>query len=157
MLKAIQSAMNKGDIVSLNALITIMEANDVTVILSAYPTFIQTLFSKFTFDDTVYPTDYPALLTKLLTILNLVAGPTWWLKYTNFGYVYDVTVIHKASPDMITLLRGFDPVVPLLCCAGQFSSGSAVTVLQSSFPNAPQYDAPTTTTTPSPVNTTAVL
>lgn len=140
MLTVIDTAITAGDVKSLHALIVLLEANDRTVILSKYPKFIETLFSKFKFDDDVYPTDYPALLAMLLEVLTMVAGTNWWLKSTNFGDVLNLTIIRKASKDMITLLRGFDAVIPLLCCAGLFGSSSATVVLRSEFPTAPQFD-----------------
>ena len=138
-IQAVDNAITNGDIVSLDALISLLEQDGKNTILAKYPNLIQTLFAKFKFDQSVFPEDYPTLRDKLLNLLVMLAGPQWYMKYTQFGYAYDLALINDASPDIITLLGSVDEVVPLLCSAGLFGARSAVDVMKGNFQDAPQF------------------
>jgi hypothetical protein len=138
-LEAMRTVITNGDIESFDAMLKLFDTNTKTVLLSKYPTFVTILFSNFRFDRDVIPEDYAILRGKLLTILEDLIGPEWWLKQTYFGKVLDLGLVNKASPDMIKLLQPVDDLAVLLCTANKFSDGSALAQLKRDFPGAPKY------------------
>lgn len=144
-LEALRYMITNGDIESINEVLKLLDESDAglgtnrKIIASKYPNFIENLFSNFRFDDDTFPEDYPTLLAMLLEVLERIIGPNWWLTYTEFGYAQNLAIMNRVSKDMVTLLSGFDPIVPLLCTAGKFAEGSALFELRAQFRGAPQF------------------
>lgn len=144
-LEALRYMITNGDIDSINEVLKILDEDDAglgtnrKIIASKYPNFIETLFSNFRFDDGVFPEDYDALRVVLLEVLERVIGPNWWMTYTEFGMAQNLAIMNRVSKDMVTLLRGYDPIVPLLCTAGKFTEASCLVELRNQFRGAPQF------------------
>jgi len=136
-IQAMQHMITNGDIESVDAVVAMLDVQGRNALLNKYPTFVATLFSKFTFADDAYPEDYPVLRTKLLNLLNVVIGPNWYYRETEFGRAYNLGITSRISPDMVTLLSPVEELIPLLCTRGMFSEGSALAALSGSFPDAP--------------------
>jgi hypothetical protein len=136
---AMRTLITNGDIESIDVMIGLLNTEGRNTLLSKYPDFVELLFSNFKFDSDMYPENYPALRDKLLGVLNALIGPNWYMKYTEFGYAYNLALINKVSKDMKTLLGTVDYLVPLLCAAGMFNDQSAVIELKHQFKNTAQY------------------
>jgi len=87
----------------------------------------------------VYPEDYPALLAMMLEVFERIIGQNWWMTYTEFGQVLNLAIMSRVSKDMVTLLSGYEPIIPLLCTAGKFTEGSCLVELRNQFRGAPQF------------------
>ena len=140
MIDAVRTMISRGDIVSIDAVLALLDQQGINAINAGYPEFIKTLFRSFRFDEDVFPEDYPVLQAKLLSVLTRVCGPEWWMTYTQFGYAYDLTLINSASKDMIVLLGTVDYLQPMIAAAGMFQEQSAVTELKLAFKDAPVFD-----------------
>lgn len=136
-IEAMRHMITNGDIASIDVVVGLLDQQGRNTLLNKYPDFVQTLFSKFTFDEDVLPEDHPAIRDKLLNILNLVCGPGWYYRQTEFGQAYNLGITSRISPDMITLLSSVEELIPLLCTSGMFQEGSALQALSSSFSDAP--------------------
>lgn len=136
-IQAMQVMITNGDIRSIDKVIQLLDREGRNTLLNKYPDFVTTLFAKFSFADDVYPEDHPELLTKLLGILEIVVGPNWWLRETQFGQAYNLGLTTGISKDMVTLLTPVDYLVPLLATRGMFQEGSAAHALNSVFRDAP--------------------
>lgn len=134
---AIRYMITNGDIESIDEVFKLINQEGKNTLLNKYPDFIEQLFSKFTFDDSMYPEDYPELRIKLLAILDTVAGPDWMYLQTELGKAYNVGLVSNISTDMVTLLSPVEALIPFLCCKGQFQRKSATETLNSNFPDAP--------------------
>lgn len=140
MVDAVRTMIARGDIVSIDAVLALLDQQGISAINAGYPEFIKTLFSRFRFDQDVYPEDYPLLQAKLMSVLDRVCGPEWWMAYTQFGVAYDLTLINSASKDMITLLSSIEHLQPMIATAGMFMERSAVAELKRTLKNAPVYN-----------------
>ena len=140
MIDAVRTMIARGDIVSIDAVLELLDQQGINAINAGYPEFIKTLFRSFSFDQDVFPEDYPVLQAKLLSVLTRVCGAEWWMAYTQFGYAYDLTLINSASPDMLTLLSDVEYLQPMIAAAGMFRERSAVTELKRSLKDAPVFD-----------------
>lgn len=144
-LEALRHMITNGDIESISEVLKILDEDDNglgtnrKIILSKYPNFVSNLFSNFHFDDSVFPEDYPALRDVLLDVLGKIIGENWWMTYTEFGMAQNLAIMTRVSKDMVKLLSGYDPLVPLLCTAGKFSESSCLVELRSQFRGAPQF------------------
>ena len=144
-IEAMQVMVTNGDIESINEVLKLLDEDDEglgtnrAMIRSKYPNFVENLFSNFRFDDSVYPEDYEALRTLLLEVLERIQGQNWWMTYTEFGEVLNLAIMTRCSKDMITLLSGYPPIVPLLTTAGKFSEVSCLVELKNQFRGAPQF------------------
>ena len=144
-LEALRYMITNGDIDSVSEVLKILDEDDKglgtnrKIIMSKYPNFVENLFSNFRFDDGVFPEDYPALLAVLLDVLEKIVGDDWWMTYTEFGYAQNLAIINRVSKDAITLLSGYEPIIPLLCTAGKFQEASALVQLRAQFRGAPQF------------------
>lgn len=144
-IEAMQYMITNGDVTSINEVLKLLDEDDGglgtnrKIIMSKYPNFIENLFSNFKFDDDVFPEDYPALLATLLSVLERIVGAEWWKTYTEFGKVLNLTFMSRVSKDMVTLLSGYDPIVPLLCTAGKFQEVNCLVELRNQFKGAPQF------------------
>lgn len=139
MVDAVRVMITNGDIKSIDVVINMISQNGVNAINAAYPDFVETLFRSFHFASDVMVEDYASLRDTLLGVLVKICGPNWWLRSTQFGNAYNVGIIRSASPDMLTLLNGYDPLVPLICAAGMFSERNAVSELKTLFKEAPVF------------------
>lgn len=144
-LEALQYMITNGDIDSIDEVLKILDEDDGglqanrKIIAAKFPNFIQILFSNFRFDDDVFPEDYPALLQRLLSVLERIKGDNWWLTYTEFGMAQNLAIMTRVSKDMRILLSGYEPLVPLLCTVGQFSEEKATSILKRDFKGAAQF------------------
>lgn len=136
-IQAIETMITRGDVESIDIVIGMLNTEGRNTLLNKYPDFVEVLFEKFTFDPTVFPEDYKALRDKVLNILSIVVGPEWWYRNTQFGRAYNLGIVTRIGPDMVTLLSTVDELVPLLCCREMFAEGSAVDYLNTSFEDAP--------------------
>jgi len=109
------------------------------ILMSKYPNLVSTLFSNFKFDDDVFPEDYPALLEKMLAVLEKIIGQQWWLTYTEFGMAQNLAIMTRVSKDMVTLLSGYQPIIPLLATAGKFQEVSCLVELRTQFRGAAEF------------------
>lgn len=134
---AMQYMITNGDIESIDVVIGMLDVQGRNALLNKYPDFVQVLFSKFSFADDAFPEDYPILRDKLLAILNIVIGPNWYYRETEFGRAYNLGITSRISPDMVTLLSSVEELIPLLCTRGMFQEGSALKALDNAFPDAP--------------------
>lgn len=134
---AIRYMITNGDIESIDEVFKLINQEGKNTLLNKYPDFIETLFTKFTFDKDAHPEDYPVLREKLLAILVTVAGPDWMYLKTELGVAYNVGLVSNISKDMVTLLSPVEELVPFLCCKGVFTRHSATEELNSNFPDAP--------------------
>jgi len=139
-LVAMQTAITNGDLESMDALLKLMETESRMTLLGKYPNFISDLFSKFKFDDGVYPEDHPAVLAKLKSVVSGIAGEEWYYRYTAFGKAYNLGLIMNVSADMKVLLLQWPEIIPLVAFAGQFKETKPIDQLRSMFPNAAQFD-----------------
>ena len=139
LIDAIRTMITNGDIESIDEVVKLMDQDGINSINAIYPDFIETLFRSFHFAEDVYVDQYGALREKLLGFLVKICGPNWWMRSTQFGNAYNMAVINSASTDMITLLSGMDELAPLLCSAGMFNEGNAITMLKQQFRDAPVY------------------
>ncbi len=136
--EAIGRMLNKGDLESINAVLDLLDNQNKTMIMAKYPDFLESLLSNFTFDTDVTPADYPAIRDRLYRVINEITYRSqWWLRYTQFGYVYDLSLVNRLSTDMLTLLSIDENIIPLLCARNIFITDGAVNVLKQSFPQAP--------------------
>ena len=144
-LEALKYMITNGDIKSIKEVLAILDEDDLGIeknhkmIRSKYPNFIEILFSNFRFNDDVFPEDYPALLADMLEVFERIIGPNWWMKYTEFGEAANLAIMTRVSKDMIKLLSGYEPIIPLLCTAGRFTESSALIELRSQFKSAPKF------------------
>lgn len=136
-IEALKTMIANGDVESIDKVISLLDQQGKNVLLNKYPTFVETLFRSFHFNNKVYPEDYPALRDKVLGILNIVIGPGWYYRNTQFGRAYNLGIVSQISEDMVTLLSSVEELIPLLCCRGMFAQGSALSALDNSFPDAP--------------------
>lgn len=136
-LTALRYMITNGDIESIDEVFKLLDQQGKNALLNKYPDFIETLFTKFTFDKDLHQEDYPILCSKLLVILTTVAGPEWMYLYTELGKAYNVGLVSNISKDMVTLLSPVEELVPFLCCKGAFQRGSATETLNGNFPDAP--------------------
>lgn len=138
-LEALQYMITNGDIDSIDEVLKILDEDDGgltanrKIISSKFPNFIEILFSNFRFDDDVFPEDYPALLAKLLSVLERIRGHEWWLTYTEFGMAHNMAIMTRVGKDMRTLLSTYEPLIPLLCTIGNFSEEKATVILKRDF------------------------
>ena len=138
-LDGMRTAITNGDLESLSKLLELLEQEGKNILMSKYPDFIERLFSNFKFDDDVNFEDWPRLLELLQQILVGLIGPDWYMKYTEHGPAYNLTLVAKVSKDMKILLMQWPEIVPLVCSAGVFSTTNAVAELKRQFKGAPQY------------------
>lgn len=144
-LEAFQYMIINGDIESMTEVLKLLDEDDNgngsnrKILMSKYPSLIPTLFSNFKFDDDVFPEDYPALLAKLLEVLEKIIGPEWWMTYTEFGMAQNLAIMTRVSKDMVTLLSGYQPIIPLLATAGMFQEASCLVELRNQFRGAAQF------------------
>lgn len=144
-LEALQYMITNGDIDSIDEVLKILDEDDGgleanrKIIAAKFPNFIEVLFSNFRFDDDVFPEDYPAVLARLLSVLERIRGKDWWLTYTEFGYVLNLSIMTRCGKDMRTLLSGYEPMIPLLCVMGKYSEEPATSVLKRDFRGAAQF------------------
>lgn len=136
-IQAMQHMIANGDIASIDVVVGMLDTQGRNALLNKYPEFVQTLFSRFQFDETALPEDYPVMRDKLLNILNIVCGPNWYYRQTEFGLAYNLGITSRISADMITLLSSVEYLIPLLCTSGMFQEGSAIEQLSSAFKDAP--------------------
>lgn len=136
-IQAMRNMITNGDIESIDTVIALLDQQGRNTLLNKYPDFVETLFSRFHFNNNVFPEDYPVLRNKLLGILNIVIGPGWYYRMTQFGQALNLGIVSDISADMVTLLSDVDELVPLLCARGMFRQGSALAALDNSFPDAP--------------------
>lgn len=139
MIDSVRIMITQGDIESIDVVLGLLDQTGINAINAGYPEFIKTIFRSFKFDDDVFPEDYAILQAKLLSVIERVCGPNWWMKYTQFGYAYDLTLVNSASRDMIRLLSNVDYLIPMLCTAGMFQERSAVAELKRALPDAPVF------------------
>lgn len=138
-IEAMENVITNGDIESMDEMLKLFDTQTKNVLLSKYPRFVSILFSNFRFDKTAIPEEYPIIRAKLLTILEDLIGPEWYMKQTYFGKVLDLGLMNNASTDLKTLLQPVDDLVPLLCTAGMFHDASALGQLRAQFPGAAKY------------------
>lgn len=144
-LEALQYMITNGDIDSIDEVLKILDEDDGglttnrKIIAAKFPNFIEVLFSNFKFDDDVYPEDYPAVLEKLLSVLERIKGPNWWMTHTEFGPAYNLAIMTRTGKDMKTLLSGYDPLVPLLCTIGFYNQAPATNILKTQFRGVAQF------------------
>lgn len=144
-LEALKYMITNGDIKSIKEVLAILDEDDGgleknrKMIRSKYPTFIEILFSNFRFNDDVFPEDYDELLAEMLEVFERIIGPNWWMKHTEFGEAANLAIMTRVSKDMIKLLSGYEPIIPLLCTAGMFTESSALIELRSQFKGAPKF------------------
>lgn len=138
-IEAMRIVITNGDIDSTDELLKLLDTEGRNTLLSKYPNFIELLFSNFKFDSDMFPENYHILRDKLLALLSGLMGPNWHLKYTEFGYALNLSLINKVSKDMKILLQPVEWLVPLLCTAGMFDDQSAVLELKRQFKNTAQY------------------
>jgi hypothetical protein len=136
-IEAMRYMITNGDIESIDEVMKLLDEQGKFSLLNKYPDFVKTLFAKFRFASDVWPEDYPALRAKLMAILEIVAGPEWWMRQTQFGKAYNLGLTTGISRDMVTLLSDVPELIPLLATKGMFSEGSATRVLNNAFPDAP--------------------
>lgn len=139
-LEILSDLIERGDLISIEAMIALLDKEGKNVVLRRYPNFVQTLFSKFRFDYSVHPDDYDELLSKLQLLLTTLIGDEWYIKQTSFGPAYDLGVFSSVSPDMKILLSLWDDMTPLLATVGMFRDSTAVTELRLNFRNVAQFD-----------------
>lgn len=139
MVDAVRVMITNGDIESIDVVVNMISQNGVNSINAAYPDLIETLFRSFHFASDLMVEDYAPLRDKLLALLVRICGPNWWMRSTQFGNAYNLAVIRTASPDMITLLNGYDELVPLICAAGMFNDRNAISEMKSQFKEAPVF------------------
>lgn len=144
-LEAFQYMIINGDVESMTEVLKLLDEDDKgtgtnrKILMSKYPNLVSTLFSNFKFDDDVFPEDYPTILAKMLEVLEKVIGQQWWMTYTEFGMAQNLAIMSRVSKDMVTLLSGYDPIVPLLATAGKFQEVSALMELKTQFRGAAQF------------------
>lgn len=136
-IQAIQYMITNGDVISIAKVLTLIDQQGVNTLLNKYPTFIETLFTKFTFDKDALPESHEDMRTTLLDVLTKVAGPTWWLRNTEFGMAYNLAFVSAMSPDMVTLLTPVEELTPLIASRGLFTAESATVILKQHFPQIP--------------------
>lgn len=136
-IEAMRYMITNGDIESIDEVMKLLDQQGKFSLLNKYPDFVTTLFAKFRFADDVYPEDYPALRAKLMAILEIVVGPEWWYRETQFGKAYNLGLTTGISPNMVTLLSDVPELVPLLATRGMFRESTATNVLSNAFPDAP--------------------
>lgn len=136
-IQAMRNMITNGDIESIDVVVKLLDEQGRNTLLNKYPTFVETLFSKFTFDDDMLPEDYGLLREKLLDILNIVIGPDWPYRETQFGKAFNLGITSNISPDMVTLLSPVEEFHPLLVTRGMFVQGSALSALNDAFPGGP--------------------
>jgi hypothetical protein len=139
MVDSVRIMITQGDVVSIDAVLALLDQNGINAINAGYPDFLETLFRSFRFDKEVYPEDYDQLRDKLLSVVTRVCGPNWWQRSTQFGIALNLAIVNSASKDMITLLSKVDYLQPLLATAGMFREQSAVTTMKANFKDAPVY------------------
>ena len=139
MVDNIRTMIANGDVESIDVVLGLLDGEGIRMVNAGYPEFIKTLFRAFKFDDDVFPEQYPVLREKLLSVVLKVCGPNWWLKYTEFGEAYDLSLINAASKDIIILLGEVDYLLPMLCATGMFQERSAVAELKNKLPDAPVF------------------
>lgn len=139
-LEILSDLIERGDLISIEAMIDLLDTEGKNVVLRRYPNFVQTLFSKFRFDYSVHPDDYDALLSKLQLLLTTLIGENWYIKQTSFGPAYDLGIFSSVSPDMKILLSLWDDMTPLLATTGMFRESTANTELRLNFRNVAQFD-----------------
>ncbi|CAG27275.1 hypothetical protein PPEV_gp181 [Pseudomonas phage EL] len=136
-IEAIQYMITNGDVESISKVFELINTEGKNTLLSKYPDFIETLFTKFSFDSQVHSEEHPAIRTKLLNVLETVAGKEWYYRETQFGKAYNLGLVSNISDDMVTLLTPVEELIPLLTTRGIFQTERATDVLNQSFPNAP--------------------
>lgn len=139
MIDNVRTMIANGDVESLDVVIGMLDQEGIRAVNAGYPEFIKTIFRAFRFDADVYPEDYPVIRDKLLAVILTVCGPNWWMKYTEFGEAYDLSLINAASKDVIRLLSDVDYLIPMLAAVGMFTERSAVEELKSKLPDAPVF------------------
>lgn len=137
LLEAIQYMLANGDVDSLQKVLEIMDKDGVMSVNAKYPEFVENLLSKFTFAANTYPEEYPAIREKLINVLNKFAGPSWYLRVTQFGSAYNLALTSQISADVVTLFMEDSEYAPLLYTSGMFQDDNAITVLKNQFPSAP--------------------
>ena len=139
MVDAVRTMITRGDVESIDTVLGLIDQSSVNAINAGYPDFLETLFRSFRFASDTLPEDYDTLRDKLLSVVVRIVGPNWWQRSTQFGVAYNLAVINSASSDIIILLSKVDYLQPLIATAGLFRDQSAVSVLKSTFREAPVY------------------
>lgn len=139
MIDSVRIMIARGDVVSIDAVLALLDQSGINAINAGYPEFIKTIFRSFKFDDDVFPEDYPLIKDKLLSVILRVCGPEWWMTFTQFGWAYDLALINSASKDVKTLLSTVETFIPMLCTAGMFQERSAVAEMKGKFKDAPVF------------------
>lgn len=139
MVDAVRIMITRGDIISIDAVLALLDQTAINAINAAYPEFIKTIFRSFKFDQDVYQEDYEAIRVKLLSVIERVCGPNWWMTHTQFGEAYDLSLVNSASKDIKILLGTIETFIPMLCTAGMFQERSAVADLKGKFKDAPVF------------------
>lgn len=138
-LELIDEVLKAGDLISLKALIDLLEREGKNAVFSRYPDFVERLFANFKFDRDLHIEDRPEMVELLKSVLNTLVGPKWFYKKTVFGEAYNLALVNRISPDMKDLLILWEEVVPLVCASGMFPVQSAKSVMFKEFEFAPKF------------------
>lgn len=139
-LNILGNLIDRGDVVSIESMIDLLEKEGKNVVLSRYPNMVTTIFSKFTFDKETHPSEYENILERLKSLLEMLMGEEWYFSDTSFGEAYNLTMFRVVSKDMRLLLSMWDEIGPLLCTVGMFRDRSAILELKLAFKNTAQFE-----------------
>lgn len=127
----------KGDIDSLNEILTLINDDGVNTINAQYPLLVNMLLTNFSFGYDVTPNDYPKLKQDLLLIITKIKGSDWYLMQTQFGLIPNLALVSSISDDSRTLLMDEDYLIPLLGASNKFRSQDSRNVFIQDFPGVP--------------------
>lgn len=133
---SISISISRGDLASVNTIFNIIQKEGVNKVKALYPDLIETLLSSFTFSSDIVPSDYKEMTTMLLKVCEAVGGVNWYKHPTQFGNLYNMSLVNRISDSAKILLEETDYIVPLLCSAGVFIDQNADEAFKSQFPNA---------------------
>lgn len=140
LINAVQYMINNGDIISIDAVLNLIDKEQYGWINAKYPDMIPTIFANFQIDSNMVVADYPALKAKLMRVLNSVIDDTWYYRETQFGKAINLAIVNQISDDMKKILMS-DPTYPevtlMIACAGVFSDEPAFEVFKRHFPRVP--------------------
>lgn len=135
LVNTISILLTRGDVDSLNEVISILNTASLYTVTSKYPNFAQEVLSNFKLPENVLVEQHEQYKNMLLTIIEKVCGKYWFNKNTFMGDVLNIGLVSKISDDSKTVLEREASLIPFLCTAGLIEQSNCIDLFKKDFPN----------------------
>ncbi len=132
------NALSNGDVVSVRKLTATVQDMSIQVIAATYPNGAETLLENFKIQPGATARDYPEIAKNLLEACIAIGGENWWKVYTtNWGWVPNLLMGSKLTPDVIKVMMDNQDLFPLMAVRNRYDEHDAIDQFIIDFPTVP--------------------